>query len=416
VILTLLLVTLSILISKIEPVKTSSEGTTIIYKHSTVGESTSSYDDSDPVSQMNFISDESNVTFSSPDANGVINITVHKGGGPKIEYNPITNTTQHVVPISDAYGKMYTNDSVGDVDIISMTNDTGTFFKNCTAGTWHPAGEGLLGNGDPDPAGSAWYTQTFNQSIYHGNGTDGPLLGSFLNQIWFTTGFSENTVLEPASRLNGFYVNATGAPFNPPLPGGIATFVYTRAKLNIPWWQGKHLDFQGKTDSMQVEPPAFMASLFSPANLYVTDPLGNHIGTHPTTEEEVNEIPNAFYSGSGTEPQRIVIPDPLDGVYDIRIIGTDNGSYSSLVEYATDEKMITHSYTGNISVGETLESQATISEGEMTSTPPSAPAVGGIYIPVNKLELLAPYIGLTIMLAVAVIAVVYVKKRKRELK
>jgi len=40
--------------------------------------------------------------------------------------------------------------------------------------------------------------------------------------------------------------------------------------------------------------------------------------------------------------------------------------------------------------------------------------VGGIYIPVNKLELIAPYIGLTILLAVAVIAVVYVKKRKRD--
>jgi len=40
--------------------------------------------------------------------------------------------------------------------------------------------------------------------------------------------------------------------------------------------------------------------------------------------------------------------------------------------------------------------------------------VGGISIPVNKLELLAPYIGLTILLAVAVVAVVYVKKRKRK--
>jgi len=43
---------------------------------------------------------------------------------------------------------------------------------------------------------------------------------------------------------------------------------------------------------------------------------------------------------------------------------------------------------------------------------PPAP-VGGIYIPVNKLELLAPYVGLTILLVVAVITVVYVKKRKR---
>lgn len=44
------------------------------------------------------------------------------------------------------------------------------------------------------------------------------------------------------------------------------------------------------------------------------------------------------------------------------------------------------------------------------------PPVGGIYIPVNKLELLAPYIGLTTLLAVAVISVGYVKKRKRDTK
>jgi putative CocE/NonD family hydrolase len=44
--------------------------------------------------------------------------------------------------------------------------------------------------------------------------------------------------------------------------------------------------------------------------------------------------------------------------------------------------------------------------------PVQAP-VGGIYIPVNKLQLLAPYIGLTILLTAAVITAGYVKKRKR---
>jgi len=47
----------------------------------------------------------------------------------------------------------------------------------------------------------------------------------------------------------------------------------------------------------------------------------------------------------------------------------------------------------------------------IAQTPP--PLVGGISVPVNKLALLAPYIGLTILLAVAVVTVVYVKKRKR---
>jgi hypothetical protein len=41
------------------------------------------------------------------------------------------------------------------------------------------------------------------------------------------------------------------------------------------------------------------------------------------------------------------------------------------------------------------------------------PSVGGTYIPVNKFELLNPYTGLTILLAVAVITVAYVKKIKR---
>jgi hypothetical protein len=48
------------------------------------------------------------------------------------------------------------------------------------------------------------------------------------------------------------------------------------------------------------------------------------------------------------------------------------------------------------------------------SISPTSVTVGGIYIPVNKLELLAPYIGLTILLAVALITVGYVKKRKRD--
>lgn len=37
--------------------------------------------------------------------------------------------------------------------------------------------------------------------------------------------------------------------------------------------------------------------------------------------------------------------------------------------------------------------------------------VGGVWVPVDKLALLAPYIGLTILLAVAVIIVIHVKKR-----
>jgi hypothetical protein len=45
--------------------------------------------------------------------------------------------------------------------------------------------------------------------------------------------------------------------------------------------------------------------------------------------------------------------------------------------------------------------------------PTPAPPVAGNKVPVNTLELLAPYIGLTILLAVAAVTIVYIKKRKR---
>jgi hypothetical protein len=414
--LTLLVVSMFTLMFKIRPVETSSEETVVYTVWSEILNVISSLNDTDPGFGTSPFSGECNVTVGPPDANGVRNMTLPKESGYiKPRYNPITNQTTQIVYTADSYGKLYTNDSVGDVDIISMTNDTGIFFKNWSDGTWHPAGEEWIGDGIPDPAGSAWFTSMLNVSIYLGNGTDGLLIGSYFTQSWITTGFSENTVVEPNSRLDGFYVNATGVPFLPPYVGTIGVYVSASAQLNIPWWQGTHLDLQTKTDELQVTPEAFIATLFSPANLYVTDPLNGHIGTHPTTGVYINEIDGAFYSGPGTHPQRIIIPDPLDGVYDIKIVGTSTGEYTLVVELATEEQTTTHTYTGNISVGQILESQANISEGEMTSTSPSLP-VGGISIPVNKLSLLTPYIGLTILLAAAVSTVAYVKKRKKHTK
>jgi len=401
---------MSILGLGIQTIKASPEET-VNYKQSHITELVQSYNDTDPVFKEGIHSGEGNLTFSTPDANGVINLT-RQSGYSDPQYNPISNLTTHSFCVSDWYGKLYSLNNTGDVDIISMTNDTGTFFWKDES--WHPAGEEYLGDGILDPAGSAWFTGMLNTSVYLGNGTDGPLLNSWLQQLWLTTGYSENTVIEPASRLNGCHANTTGIPFSPPYVGSIVTWVYTYAKLNIPFLLGEHLDIQGWTEQLTVTPPAFMATLFSPANLYLTDSVNRHVGAHPTTGEYVNEIDGAFYSGSGSHPQRIVIPDPLDGVYDIKIVGTSTGEYTLVVELATVEKITTHTYTGNISVGETWESQANISEDEMTSTPPSPPTpVGGISVPVDKLSLLAPYIGLTILLAVAVVTVVYVKKRKR---
>jgi len=80
--------------------------------------------------------------------------------------------------------------------------------------------------------------------------------------------------------------------------------------------------------------------LASPAELLVTDPQGRKLGKDPINNISYNEIPNASYYQEGIgnpfpeepisieESKNIWIADPIDGKYDIKIIGTDPGTYS----------------------------------------------------------------------------------------
>jgi hypothetical protein len=92
--------------------------------------------------------------------------------------------------------------------------------------------------------------------------------------------------------------------------------------------------------------------LNSPADLYVTDPLGRHIGADPVTHDPVNEIPDATYSGPGTEPQEIVIPDPVRGTYLIDVLGTATGAYTlSMIGVSGGEQVSQAVATGTTAPG-----------------------------------------------------------------
>lgn len=82
--------------------------------------------------------------------------------------------------------------------------------------------------------------------------------------------------------------------------------------------------------------------LASPAEFLVTDPSGKKLGKDPINEIDYSEIPDGYYteemppvtSDEAIDPEVIhpfkiiYIPAPLEGNYNIQVIGTDSGNYS----------------------------------------------------------------------------------------
>jgi hypothetical protein len=68
-----------------------------------------------------------------------------------------------------------------------------------------------------------------------------------------------------------------------------------------------------------------------PVDMLVIDPEGRRTGSLYENGEFmgiVNEIEKSVYTGRGTEPEFVVIFDPVDGEYVIRIYGNDTGLYN----------------------------------------------------------------------------------------
>jgi len=107
--------------------------------------------------------------------------------------------------------------------------------------------------------------------------------------------------------------------------------------------------------------------LCSPADLYITDPLGRHVGVDPSTGQVINEISGTAYTGAGSEPQVIAIPDPLDGNYEVLLIGRATGTYSLTIKLVTLQETIDQTCKGDIKEGETCYYTASVSvkTGEM---------------------------------------------------
>jgi len=90
--------------------------------------------------------------------------------------------------------------------------------------------------------------------------------------------------------------------------------------------------------------------------LTVVDPMGRRVGGVKVSEAwlEVNEVSNAIYSGIGSHPQTIIIPQPVEGKYTVIIVGNETGSYSLKIEsYLNGSLLSLDKFNGTIKSGET---------------------------------------------------------------
>ena len=105
---------------------------------------------------------------------------------------------------------------------------------------------------------------------------------------------------------------------------------------------------------------AISLNLASPAEFLVTDPIGRRFGKDPSTNTEYNEIPDASYFAEGIddptgeispsdhENKTLYIENPLDGHYDIKVIGTGQGEYTvDSAIYDAQGQVHAVTFTGN---------------------------------------------------------------------
>ena len=129
--------------------------------------------------------------------------------------------------------------------------------------------------------------------------------------------------------------------------------------------------------------------VYSPVDFAVIAPGNKKIGKDFLSNTEVNQIPDAFYSGFNSEAEFVLIPNPQDGEYKIELQGVDNGGEYTLVNSLINgDNEISREFSGNITPGQEREFNVTYSaaaENPISDLEPvdTAPPVVAIDKPQN---------------------------------
>ncbi len=93
------------------------------------------------------------------------------------------------------------------------------------------------------------------------------------------------------------------------------------------------------------------AMVYSPVSVMVTAPDGKRVGFDPAIGAEVNEIDGAYYSGAGSPDQFLTIPDPIEGEYAVRAVGTASGGFEIEMANISDQSLSTTTLSGQTEPG-----------------------------------------------------------------
>jgi len=97
--------------------------------------------------------------------------------------------------------------------------------------------------------------------------------------------------------------------------------------------------------------------------LLVTDPEGRRVGSVIVNGawQEINEIPNAFYSGIEAHPQYIAVPEPSDGAYKVVVTGKERSAFKLNTTFISEGTTASiQTVEGTVERGEVEEHSAQI--------------------------------------------------------
>jgi|GEM_PF-3135963 len=177
----------------------------------------------------------------------------------------------------------------------------------------------------------------------------------------YSSSYGVVSVLEIVQYLVGFLVSYLTSGTEITSPGFQPEVTWEYVTVNSTWGDSYPYAVGEKLPSVLDSLPSkftgratmFMAAC--PVDILVIDPEGRRTGSLYENGEFVglvNEINKSAYTGRETEPEFVVVFDPMEGKYEIRIYGNGTGYYNfSIISVDNGSVLYWMNYT-NVSIGE----------------------------------------------------------------